>query len=664
MFRKIGIRLKLIIGFVILYLIAVAVGLTGIRGIKSTLRSEAALVQNQFPATQFLGGMKEAQLNVMVGQSGLMVSEMKTGDLRQSQYEYIEKAKAGVMTAIEGYEKLPRDPEMEKLWQEFLKTKTELDQKNQVIVDLAKERDNLIAAGTPSDDPAITDLDKRTFEASLDYREAGLRAYSEINSIVNLENSQTETELRGNVKSGKRAILMVVVLLVLGFMAGYLSSYLVAHSVMEILRAIRRQFKKVVEEVLEGRLSARADEMETNFEFRDITKGLNDTLDAVVNPLNVSANYLENISSGNMPEIITEKYKGDFNIIIGNLNRLIVTINEITDKARKIANGDLTVELTKRSGQDDLIESLREMVNSTARVISEFQTAAGNISASGEQMSSTSQSLSQGASEQASSAEEVSSSMEQMAANIQQNTENARQTEKIALNAADGINRLSDSSNLVLKNMQDIADKVSIIGEIARQTNILALNAAVEAARAGEHGKGFAVVAAEVRKLAERSQVAAVEIDALTKTSVRATEESGALMAAIAPEIGRTAKLVQEITAASMEQNSGAEQVNNAIQQLNHVTQQNAAASEEMATGSQELSSQAQQLLELISFFRLNNDTGLKQTRTVSEKKQKYQTITSQAEQAKKRETSRSTVKKGVFINMDKDTSDADYDRF
>ncbi len=116
--------------------------------------------------------------------------------------------------------------------------------------------------------------------------------------------------------------------------------------------------------------------------------------------------------------------------------------------------------------------------------------------------------------------------------------------------------------------MQEIADKVSIIGEIARQTNILALNAAVEAARAGEHGKGFAVVAAEVRKLAERSQVSAVEIDNLTKTSVRATDEAGKLMAAIAPEIGKTAKLVQEIAAASIEQNSGADQVNNAIQQL------------------------------------------------------------------------------------------------
>jgi methyl-accepting chemotaxis protein len=188
-----------------------------------------------------------------------------------------------------------------------------------------------------------------------------------------------------------------------------------------------------------------------------------------------------------------------------------------------------------------------------------------------------------------------------------QNTENSQQTEKIALKASEGISKVARASEQTLTFMHEIADKVSIIGEIARQTNILALNAAVEAARAGENGKGFAVVASEVRKLAERSQSAAVEIDNLAKNSVRATEDSVRLLEEIAPDIDKTSKLVQEISAASLEQNSGADQVNNAIQQLNHVTQQNAAASEEMATSSEELESQAQQLMEMISVFKVDN---------------------------------------------------------
>ena len=223
--------------------------------------------------------------------------------------------------------------------------------------------------------------------------------------------------------------------------------------------------------------------------------------------------------------------------------------NEITAKAKQIAAGDLTVSLEKRSEEDDLMHSLNEMVQSTARVITEFKTAAENISSSSQEMSSTAQEMSQGSTEQASSAEEVSSSMEQMAANIQQNTENAQETQKIATNAAEGIEQVATAAKSTLTNIEEIAEKVSIIGEISRQTNILALNAAVEAARAGEHGKGFAVVAAEVRKLAERSQLSAVEIDALTKTSVGSTKDAGQLMEAIVPEIGKTARLVQEIAA-------------------------------------------------------------------------------------------------------------------
>jgi methyl-accepting chemotaxis protein len=471
-----------------------------------------------------------------------------------------------------------------------------------------------------------------------------------------------ESDLMHSIVVSRNATIIAVIL---GMAIVIVIGIVMGKTIQRNIRLVNSQIKDVVDGVLDGNLGIRADAMSTNLEFRDITVGLNKVVDSLVAPLNLAAGYIARISVGDMPEEITDNYKGDINTIIKNLNLLIATLNDITQKAKLVAEGDLMIDLKKRSEKDELLQSLNDMVKSTANIISEFQVAANNISSSSEQMSATSQQMSQGASEQASSAEEVSSSMEQMAANIQQNTENAQQTEKIALNAADGINRVNDASDQTLKYMQEIADKVSIIGEIARQTNILALNAAVEAARAGEHGKGFAVVAAEVRKLAERSQVSAVEIDTLTKNSVRATEESGKLLAAIAPEIGKTARLVQEIASASIEQNSGADQVNNAIQQLNQVTQQNAAASEEMATSSEELSSQAQQLMEMISFFKLQKTITTKKSSGFDKNKAAYPPIpvaTTGKNAPIQHELT--TGHKGVKINMGKDNTDANYERF
>ncbi|MDQ5985202.1 MAG: hypothetical protein CSYNP_00907 [Syntrophus sp. SKADARSKE-3] len=204
--------------------------------------------------------------------------------------------------------------------------------------------------------------------------------------------------------------------------------------------------------------------------------------------------------------------------------------------------------------------------------------------------------------------------MEQMTSNIMQNADNAQQTEKIAVKSAEDAREGGQAVTETVAAMKEIANKISIIEEIARQTNMLALNAAIEAARAGEHGKGFAVVAAEVRRLAERSQTAAGEINRLSASSVQIAEKAGQMLNQIVPAIQKTADLVQEINAASSEQKNGADQINKAIQQLDQVIQQNAAAAEEMASTSEELTGQAEQLQAAMSFFR-TEDTGVRSGR-------------------------------------------------
>jgi methyl-accepting chemotaxis protein len=276
--------------------------------------------------------------------------------------------------------------------------------------------------------------------------------------------------------------------------------------------------------------------------------------------------------------------------------------------SRAIAEGDLTVklEIDQKDEVGELVSALATMNYKLNEIVQNIRVGTESIAAASGQISSSSQILSQGATEQASSTEEVSSSMEEMASNIQQNMDNARQTESISSTATSSMLAMSKIAIESFESIQTIAEKITIINDIAFQTNLLALNAAVEAARAGEHGRGFAVVAAEVRKLAERSKVAATEIEILSKRSLKVTEESKHLLDTLVPEIQKTSQLVQEISSACAEQNSGADQINSAIQQLNLVTQQNAASSEELATSAEELSSQAESLKEAVSFFRID----------------------------------------------------------
>ena len=359
---------------------------------------------------------------------------------------------------------------------------------------------------------------------------------------------------------------------------------------------------------VEGKLDTRADASKHGGDFRKIVDGVNRTLDAVTVPLGVAAGYVERISKGDIPAKITDNYAGDFNAIKTNLNVLIDAMETVTQVSKTIAGGNLVVKVKPRSEHDELMLTLAEMVKNVAEVVGDVRAATENVANGSKEMSATSETVSHGATQQASSIEEVSASVEQMSANIRQNADNATQTEKIANKAASDAIEGGNAVTQTVAAMKQIASKISIIGEISRQTNLLALNAAIEAARAGEHGRGFAVVASEVRKLAERSQKAAGEITDLSASSVAVAERAGALLAHILPDVQKTAELVQEITAASREQDTGTAQISKAIQQLNQVIQQNASAAEEMSATSVELSSQADRLQSTITFFKVESD--------------------------------------------------------
>ncbi len=355
--------------------------------------------------------------------------------------------------------------------------------------------------------------------------------------------------------------------------------------VRENIKALIADADILARAAVAGRLAARADATRHKGDFRKIVEGVNATLDAVISPLKVAADYIDRISKGEIPQEIASDYNGDFNEIKVNLNNCVRNLTGIAG---------------------------------------EMRTAADNVASGSNELSSSAEQLSTGANEQAAAAEEVSSSMEQMSSNIQQNADNAAQTERIAKKAAEDAIAGGRAVSETVAAMNEIASKIAIVEEIARQTNLLALNAAIEAARAGEHGKGFAVVASEVRKLAERSQLAAGEIRGLSASSVRVAGRAGEMLSQIVPDIQKTAELIQEISQACKEQNSGADQINKAIQQLDNIIQQNAESSAKLAATSEEMTSQAENMRSTIAFFKIKGHEKTKITKVEAQKPDYY----------------------------------------
>jgi methyl-accepting chemotaxis protein len=285
---------------------------------------------------------------------------------------------------------------------------------------------------------------------------------------------------------------------------------------------------------------------------------------------------------------------------------IIRPIINAVEVAEQLAQGDLTIEIdvTSKDEVGQLQRAMKLMIETLRGFAYGIQKAAKQVASGSQAMSSNAEEMSQGASSQAAAAEEASSSMEEMVANIRQNADNALQTEKIAVKAAEDARESGHAVAKAVEAIQEIAKKIAIIEDITNQTRMLSLNATIEAARAQEYGKGFAVVASEVRMLAERSQAAATEITQLANSSVAVAEKAGEMLTKLVPNIQKTAELVQEISVASKEQNTGAGQVNRAIQQLDQVTQQNSATSEELSATAEELASQAEMLQNTVAFFK------------------------------------------------------------
>ncbi|GAK59116.1 methyl-accepting chemotaxis sensory transducer [Candidatus Vecturithrix granuli] len=326
----------------------------------------------------------------------------------------------------------------------------------------------------------------------------------------------------------------------------------------------------LIHAVQTGKLATRGNIEGYTGNWRELIQGMNSLIDAFVAPVNSTANAIDQIANGHLPEPIPETYQGEFNLITTKLNVMSSKLKDVVLQVKRAA--DLVAV-----SSDKLRHAAEKMVHGTEV--------------------------------QATATEEASASMEQMSANIRQNAENARETEQIAIQSK---HAAEESGAVVAQSvvaMQQITEKILIIREIAQQTRLLSLNATIEAARAQEYGKAFSVVAAEVRTLSDTTRSAAEEIDELAASSRAISEQASEMLAKLVPNTRKTADLVQEISLASQKQSFGVDQINQAIQQLDLVTQGNSVTSEELAATAEELEVQAAQLQRTITFFKVRESS-------------------------------------------------------
>jgi methyl-accepting chemotaxis protein len=632
MFAKMKTGTKILAGFGLAISVTVAVGVIGYWGINSLSGYVDQLAHRRIPSVRGLGMIRNAQSGVGLASVALTHPRMSDAKTRTAYNTLLATSLKEFAEGKELFAATEMSAEKAAMWKECIPLFDAWKTAAVQFVESAQKCDRIVSEGAKADDQRLIAESDNAFEQLARLRESRGLAAAKLDEIIKYDADRTAEQIEQAMSTSSFSRAAMIITILVSACVMIIFGTIMAKSISSVLRNLIGETKRLCEAAVGGMLQTRGNPELVTLEFRPVVEGVNSTLDALIGPLNVAANYVDQISKGDIPAKITESYNGDFNEIKNNLNSCIDILTVLTQKGeighalKSMAKKDFSksVETALPGVYGELRDNVNLVVTNIRDAIGEINESAGQFGEGSRVIAESSQTLAQGTQSQSSSVEQMTAAIEELARSVEMVKENANEANRVAKEAnalaEDGgkaVQKSVSSMEQIRTSSQQIAEIIQVISEIASQTNLLALNAAIEAARAGEHGLGFAVVADEVRKLAERSNQAAREISSLIKESTSRVEEgaqlsdqTGESLKQIIKAAEATAAKIAEIASATVEQAANAQEVSKAIQTVASVTEQSAAGSEQMASSSEQLGAQATSLRNLVGQFVVGNSNG------------------------------------------------------